>query len=448
MFKRFLAWLFKPAPVRSLHVNEAASPQRERVNLTYRVNAAQVRRGVEEDGRKYTVIPSYTLPDEVVMNGLLYTHAEIEKSYAGLEGTLAPLGHPVVNGTFVSALDARAINTHHIGAFNRNVERRGNRIYAEKWVDEQYAGNTEGGKKLFEALDKGEPIHTSTGIFLTVDLATNGKAADGTPYRGAARNMLMDHDAILIGEIGAATPEQGVGLMVNTARVEDAHPLTANQVLSDLSWGRMNQLLSEAAQQKWGAGEGKFAWIEDFDSTTAIVHRDTGASAVNYSIKDGKVVWADSEKPVERKIDWVTQSPIVNRLLQSLGIRVNSEPANPKTVEGYPEMTPEELAAALTANNEKMLAAVKTLVDPVAAAVTQLQANHDALANTLTANARAAETEKRSAVAEKIGQAAADLLTGNALDEAHAALVGAAPILPGLQNNGAKDGYQTTKLPE
>lgn len=448
MLKRFLAWLFKPAPVRSLHVNEAASPQRERVNVTYRVNAAQVRRGVEEDGRKYTVIPSYTLPDEVVMNGLLYTHEEIEKSYSGLEGTLAPLGHPVVNGTFVSALDARAINTHHIGAFNRNVERRGNRVYAEKWVDEEYAMNTEGGKKLFEALDKGEPIHTSTGIFLTVDLTTNGKAADGTPYRGAARNMLMDHDAILIGEVGAATPEQGVGLMVNTARVEEAHPLTANQVLSDLSWGRLNQMLSDAAREKWGVGDGKFAWIEDFDSTTAIVQRDTGASAIAYSIKDGKVVWADKEKPVERKIDWVTQNPIVNRLLQSLGIRVNSEPANPKTVEGNPEMTPQELAAALTANNEKVLAAVKTLVDPVATAVTQLQANHDKLAQDLTANARAAEAEKRKVVAERHGDIVANALSGDALDQMHASIVGAAPIVPGLQNNGAKDGYQQTKLPE
>ena len=444
MFKRLTAWLFGRAAVKplALHVNEAAQPERQRINLTYRVNSAEIRRGVEEDGRKYTVIPSYTLPDEVVMNGLLYTHAEIEASYHGLEGTLAPLGHPVVNGTYVSATDARAINKHHIGAFNRNVERRGNRVFVEKWIDEEYAANTEGGRLFMEALDKGEPIHTSTGIFLYADLTANGEG-----YRGTARNMVMDHDAILIGETGAATPEQGVGLMVNTVRVEDAKSLTVNAVLADLSYGKISSLLSDSANKKWG-GADKYVWVEDFDSTTAIVHREGQSSAVNYSIKDGAVTWAESEKPVERKTEWVDRLPIVNRILQSLGLGVNSGPDTKPSVEGNPEMTPEELAAALTANNAKMLEAVKGLVDPVAAAVTKLQANHDKLALDLTANARAAEAGKREVVAKALGQVVADALTGNALDEAHAKLVGSAPLVGGFQGNSDQNGFKATELPE
>lgn len=448
MFKRPFAWLFGPAPyipvsaITTLHVNEAARPQRERINLTYRVNSAEIRRGVEEDGRKYTVIPSYTLPDEVVMNGLLYTHAEIEASYHGLEGTLAPLGHPVVNGTYVSATDARAINKHHIGAFNRNVERRGSRIYAEKWLDEDYAANTEGGKKLLEALDKGEPIHTSTGIFLYADLTANGEG-----YRGTARNMVMDHDAILIGETGAATPEQGVGLMVNTVRVEDAKPLTVNAVLSEMSNGRVSALLSDSANKKWG-GEGKYVWVEDFDPTTAIVHREGQSSAVNYSIKDGQVVWAEGEKPVERKTEWVDRLPIVNRILQSLGLGVNSEPDTTETLEGTPDMDRKELDAALAANQTATLDAVKGLLAPLTQGLSALQANQEKLALDLTANARAAEAGKREVVAKALGQVVADALTGNALDEAHAKLVGAAPLVSGFQGNADQNGYKATELPE
>lgn len=368
MFKLFRR---KALPAASLHVNSSAEPEQLRVNLSATVNNAQIRRGVMHNGRPHTVIPSYTLPDDVIMNGLLYPHAEIEKSYKGLEGKLAPLGHPTLDGTYVPANTAEAINAHHIGAFNRNVERRGERVFLEKWLDEEYAANTEGGRKLLEALDKGEPIHTSTGIFLQADLTANGKSANGKSYRGTARNMVMDHDAILIGEIGAATPDDGVGLMVNNLRVEDATPLTLNE-------------------------QGMF-----------------------------------------------------DRFLQWLKLGVNSEPDTTPTAEGELEMTPEELAAALTANNTKLMEAVNATIAPIATAVGELQTNQKVLSDSLTANSRAVEAEKRAMVAAKHGEIVANALSGEALDQMHASLVGAAPVVPGFQGNHQNDGaFQKTQLPE
>lgn len=377
MFKRirsFFRDLAMPAShvsALSLHVNSSAEPEQLRVNLSATVNNAQIRRGVMHNGRPHTVIPSYTLPDDVIMNGLLYPHAEIEKSYKGLEGTLAPMGHPTLDGTYIPAGTPEAINAHHIGAFNRNVERRGNRIYVEKWVDELVANQTEKGRELLQAVEAGAPVHTSTGIFLQPDLTANGKSANGKAYRGTARNMVMDHDAILIGEIGAATPDDGVGLMVNNLRVEDATPLTLNE-------------------------QGMF-----------------------------------------------------DRFLQWLKLGVNSEPDTTPTAEGENDMDPKELAALLAANQTETLAAVKAMLDPVATAVGDLQANQQALSDSLTANSRAAEAEKRSVVAEKLGQEVADALTGNALDQAHAKLVGAAGIVSGFTGNRSEDGkFKQTQLPE
>ncbi len=455
MFKRirsFFRDLAMPASHVSvlsvLHVNSSSEPEQLRVNLSATVNNAQIRRGVMHNGRPHTVIPSYTLPDDVIMNGLLYPHAEIEKSYKGLEGKLAPLGHPTLDGTYVPANTAEAINAHHIGAFNRNVERRGERVFLEKWVDEEYAANTEGGRKLLEALDKGEPIHTSTGIFLQADLTANGKSANGKAYRGTARNMVMDHDAILIGEIGAATPDDGVGLMVNNLRVEDAQPLATNAVLSENSYSKINRLLSDAATAKWGQGD-KFAWIEDFDSTTAIVHRPEGASAVAYSIVDGAVTFADSGKPVLQKTDWIDKNPVVNRILQSLGIRLNSGPDTKPTAEGENDMDRKELDEALAANAKTQGEALEKLFAPIAERLAKLETNQQALSDSLTANSRAAEAEKRSVVAEKLGQEVADALTGNALDQAHAKLVGAAGIVSGFTGNRSEDGkFKQTQLPE
>ncbi|HIC6797400.1 TPA: hypothetical protein ACW3YN_004863, partial [Salmonella enterica subsp. enterica serovar Saintpaul] len=98
------------------------------VNITTKVNSQSIRRETY-NGREHLVLPSYTLPANVVMNGGLYTQEQIDAHYKGLEGTLAPLGHPQVNGQFVSAFSPEGINAGHIGAWNRNVKKSGNRIY-------------------------------------------------------------------------------------------------------------------------------------------------------------------------------------------------------------------------------------------------------------------------------------------------------------------------------
>ena len=76
------------------------------VNITTKVNSQSIRRETY-NGREHLVLPSYTLPANVVMNGGLYTEDEINAHYQGLEGTLAPLGHPQVNGQFVSAFSLK-----------------------------------------------------------------------------------------------------------------------------------------------------------------------------------------------------------------------------------------------------------------------------------------------------------------------------------------------------
>lgn len=459
MFKalsRLLRAVYAPAPSAlvqclELHVNKEDSAPRERVNLTALVNNSAIRLEMVNN-RQHLVLPSYTLPDNVIMNGLLYPHSEIERSYPTLEGTFAPLGHPVLDGTYIPAEMPEAINAHHIGAFNRNVERRGNRIYLEKYVDIEVAKRTEGGLRLFDRVgfdvEKGEMgvptgnVHTSTGIFLHADLTANGEG-----YRGTARNMLMNHDAILLDEPGAATPDQGVGLMVNTLRVEDAVPLTANEVLSKLSYGNRQRMLSDAANLKWG-GADKWVWVEDFDETTAIVHRDKESSAVDYSIKDDVVQFAEAEKPVTQKTEWVDKNPIVNRILQLIGVRVNSGPDTKPPVEDVPDMDRKELDEALAANAKTQGEALEKLFAPIAERLTALETNQKSISDSLTANSRAAEADKRKVVAEKLGQTVADALTGNALDEAHAKLVGAAGIVAGFQGNADTGAFTKTELAE
>ncbi|TNF65331.1 hypothetical protein FBF48_10535, partial [Streptococcus salivarius] len=190
-----------------------------RIPLVSRVNRAGIRRETL-GGREHIVVSSYTLPSDVVMNGILYPAKEINAHYKKLEGTLAPFGHPIDDaGEFISARTPLAINAFHVGAFNRNVEQKGNRIHVEKWIDVITANSTPNGKRLverLEAMERGEdsePIDTSVALLIR-ELPPTVEQQEAK-IRAVANIVDIDHDAILMDEIGAARPSQGVGLMVN-----------------------------------------------------------------------------------------------------------------------------------------------------------------------------------------------------------------------------------------
>jgi hypothetical protein len=191
-----------------------AAGEQVRVNIRCLANTAAIRRE-KRNGRDVIIVPSATLPDDVVMNDILYPAAEIAKSFKSLERTPAPLGHPSVNGKFLSARDPEGLNQGWIGAWNENVRQEGGRVLLDKVIDVERASQSEGGKRVLAAIDAGTAVHTSTGLLAMMD-AANGDVS----YKFTARDIEFDHDAILLDEEGAATPEQGVGMMVNSAGKE------------------------------------------------------------------------------------------------------------------------------------------------------------------------------------------------------------------------------------
>lgn len=189
-----------------------------RVNVRSLVNNAEIRRETVE-GREFIVIPSTTMPDDIVMNGVYYSADVIGNSFGTLEGTPAPLGHPMTpEGDFRSAFDPMAQIVNGVGAINRNVKRKNGIVHADKFIDVETAQGTERGRRVLNAIDRGDPIHTSTGLYCELQEATEElRNETGKDFDFAANAVDFDHDAILLDEDGAATPEQGVGMMVNKA---------------------------------------------------------------------------------------------------------------------------------------------------------------------------------------------------------------------------------------
>lgn len=182
-----------------------------RVNITRLVNTKTARKE-KRNGREVIIVPSATMPNDIVMNGVKYPAKEIEKSYLSLNRSPAPLNHPMVNGKFVSSRDPEGLNQGWIGAWNENARYENGKVYLDKVIDVQKANESEGGKRVLEAIEKGEPVHTSTGLLAHLEFVQNNDE-----YEAIAHNIEFDHDAILLDFEGAATPDQGVGLFVNSS---------------------------------------------------------------------------------------------------------------------------------------------------------------------------------------------------------------------------------------
>ncbi|EOU9609883.1 hypothetical protein ACOJD9_003151 [Cronobacter dublinensis] len=408
------------------------------VNVTTKVNSQSIRRETY-NGREHLVLPSYTLPANVVMNGGLYTASEIDAHYQGLEGTLAPLGHPTVNGQFVSAFSPEGINVGHIGAWNRNVKKSGNRVYAEKWVDVQVANQSEGGRELLErvaAIERGDdvpPIHTSVAVFLDQLEASEQQKAQGIEW--VAKINAMDHDAILLHEVGAAQPEQGVGLMVNADQAKSIK--TNSGALVGESYRERERRLEKAARDKFATGPDDYAWIADFTDSQAIVIRNGGdAQVYGYTSDGGQITFDDTGTKVTRQESWVA---IVANKFKSLFTPQDAPATNHKT-EGDMPLTKEELEQIGSMIGEAVATNTEKAIKPLSEKVEALQANQEKLTETLTANSRAEEQTKRAAVAAKHGEVVANALSGEALDAMFKSLGEAAPLGTNSAQNQAETG--------
>lgn len=397
------------------------------INVTTRVNASAIRRE-KHNGRDHWIVPSYTLPGNVIMNGGLYPASEIDTHYQGLEGTLAPLGHPQVNGAFVSAFSPEGLNVGYIGAWNRNAKKSGSRIYVEKWIDVEVAKRTDDGNRLLErleALEKGDdvpPIHTSVAVFLEQMEANEEQKAQGAEW--VAKFHSIDHDAILLDEVGAATPEKGVGMMINA---DLATPLKANSgALIGESYRERERRLEKAAKDRFAPNTDEYVWVVDFTDSQAVISRNGGQYEVyGYKSESGKITFDDTGTAVARAESWVA---VVTNKVKSFFTTQDSPATNSNKTEGEMPLTTEEKNELITEIGKGIAANVAEALKPITEKVDALQANQKTLSDTLTANSRAEESTKRAEVAKVHGEIVANALSGEALDDAFKRIGNAAPL--------------------
>lgn len=284
-----------------LNGNRANRPNGAMVTVTNAVDASKIRTETDEFGDTIIIVPSYTMPDNVVMNGGFYPTEEIEAAYMTLDGTPAPLSHPMTKtGDYISASSEIGVHNFQCGVFNGGVKRENGRIYVEKRINKRIAMQSDRGKRVLDRIEAfmkgdGDPIHTSTGIFLDVEeLAAPVTNEAGEEYTWIARNMYFDHDAILLDEEGAATPEKGVGMMVNSA-------LHTNL---DNSESDKREAISMAIREEF-ADDDNYAWLVDYDDSSVIFEVKDGYYQIGYTYSENEEVsFVGQAQEVRRKTVW------------------------------------------------------------------------------------------------------------------------------------------------
>lgn len=442
-------------------VNSAASP-RSFVRCTSEVKRDAVRREVA-DGVEHIVVSSYTLPDNVVMNGGLYPAEEIEAGYKSLERTLAPVEHPTDSeGAYISATDPSAIHNFYAGAFNQNVKREGGRVHVEKWINVSEAKKTERGRRLLDRIheletnEKARPIHTSVGVYLTAErLEKPVTNAAGATYDWVAREMVFDHDAILLDSVGAAQPGQGVGMAVNRAGDQlDSTEVFLNNV--DQSLDEKETEVHDALRR---AAIG-FDWIEkQYDDRVVFRAGDNYFEVPYVTDADGRATIAGVPLPVERKVAYTPKTNALNTgdamfkefILNALAeAKVPTEGlSDEQLMAEYKKLTPNNdngnSANDQTAELAGVVAnALKPLSDRLASMETRL--NADATAEVT----RLAEIVGNSDAYPALDTETAKLLPAEKLREMAANCAGSngLPLSVNHDYSGSAGGYKATELPD
>ncbi|MDN4371013.1 hypothetical protein PEY55_22430 [Citrobacter portucalensis] len=396
------------------------------IQVNTKVNSQSIRRETY-NGREHVVIPSYTLPANVIMNREFYPEAEIAANYQSMEGTIAPLGHPTVDGHHVSAFSPEGLCTGFIGAWNRNVSLKGNRVYSEKWVDVERAMESPGGQRLMgriAALENGEssePIWSSVAVYREQIPAPEELKKQGADW--VVKIHSIDHDAILLDEPPAAGPEKGVGLMVNADQAISLQPNSG--ALIGESYRERESRLDRAVREKFASDPEEYAWVADFTDTQVVIVRNGGKAEVyGYSSDGGKIKFDDSGTAVARQESWVT---IAANKFKAL-FTPQEQPATNHKTEGDMPLTKEDTELLRKIVGEAIAANNDVTIKPLSESIAAIQTNQQQLSEALTANSRAEEKTKREAVAKVHGEIVANALSGEALDAMFKTIGESAPL--------------------
>lgn len=441
------------------------------------INASNISTTTINGQEHYVIRGAVPIVDDIVMNGGLYPAEEINNSYQTMERKLMPLGHPMVNGKYVSANDPQAVNDYYAGAWAQNVSKASDKVVMDVYVNKAVAEAKPDGKRLIQRLDDmitgndADPIHVSTGLLLNKEQKAG--ESKGKKHSWVAHNMQFDHIAILLDEPGAGTPEEGVGMFVNAdgqeGEVETASLIDAANSLkdglvnkvkfflthnSDASFDEIYQMLREAIRAPSGIDVYRYVvtvWPDKF-----IYEEGSKLFQQKYLIDDSAVTLVGDavevvRKPTEYEVKTNgEQNPMKQKMIAALNAAgVTTDGLTDDQVwDAYNQQMQKKAGggdpAGAQVNTDAITAAVNAALTPLTDKISHLETQ-------LQANAEKDITAKRQAVKAKfpfMTEAAINSLVGDALNDMFSQCQTSTGLNPAFQGNGAQSEILTMEAPE
>lgn len=441
------------------------------------INASNISTTTINGQEHYVIRGAVPIVDDIVMNGGLYPAEEINSSYLTMERKLMPIGHPMVNGKYVSANDPQAVNDYYAGAWAQNVSKANDKVVMDVYVNKAVADTKPDGKRLIQRLDdmisgnNADPIHVSTGLLLNKEQKAG--ESKGKKHSWVAHNMQFDHIAILLDEPGAGTPEEGVGMFVNAdgqeGEVETASLIDAANSLkdgllnkvkfflthnSDASFDEIYQMLREAIRAPSGSDVYRYVvtvWPDKF-----IYEEGSKLFQQKYLIYDNAVTLVGEpievvRKPTEYEVKTNGETnPMKEKMIAALNAAgVKTEGLTDDQVwDAYNQQMQKKEGGGdpgqAQINSDVITAAVNAALTPLNEKLSKLETQ-------LQANAESELKTKRDAVKAKFSfmtEAAINSLSGDALNDMYSQCQTSTGLNPAFHGNSTQSEILNMEAPE
>ena len=153
---------------------------------------------------------------------------EFAAVYAAWVGMHLCVYHPIRNGNPVSARSSEVLNSQGIGVVRKSRITPKGKLVAEGWFDIEKTERVD--RRVLYALQRGDQIELSTGLYTDTVPVRNGSQHIGKPYTHVAKNFRPDHLAILPDQLGACSIKDGCGVGVANSRPQ-GHSLIPPQMV-------------------------------------------------------------------------------------------------------------------------------------------------------------------------------------------------------------------------
>ena len=166
------------------------------------------------DGTPHLVFPVVMMVEGVhdgSQGAVLHQESELSQTVEAWNGIPVTISHPMDGEVHISANSPSVLDESAVGRIFNTIYSGG--LRAEAWINVEKI--IEKSPEAYEAILNCQPMEVSVGVFNDTEEAQEGAKWNGEIYGHIASNYKPDHLALLPGEEGACSWDDGCGLRVN-----------------------------------------------------------------------------------------------------------------------------------------------------------------------------------------------------------------------------------------